>query len=122
MKTYRDLIVWQKAYDFTVHLYRVTRSFPKEEQYGLTNQLRRATISITSNIAEGFGRSSLKEKDQFFAVAHGSLYEVESQILVAQGIGYLDGQDTIELLDKLNEMSKMLQKLRKVNKERSASF
>ena len=119
MKTYRDLIVWQKAYNFTLDLYRVTRCFPKEELYGLTSQMRRAAISITSNIAEGFGRSGAKEKDQFFAIAHGSLYETESQVLIAQGVGYLTEDEARALLTQLDEVSRMLQKLRKVNKERS---
>ena len=119
MKTYRDLVVWQKAYQFTVELYRVTRSFPREEMYGLTSQVRRATVSITSNIAEGFGRTSLKEKDQFYSVAHGSLYEVESQLFVALGIGYISSEEHSRLLLQIEEVSRLLQGLRKANKERS---
>ena len=119
MKTYRDLIVWQKAYAFTVALYKVTQGFPKEELYGLTSQIRRATVSITSNIAEGFGRSSSKEKDQFYAIAHGSLYEVESQLFVALGIGYIKPENHAQLLLDIEEVSKLLQGLRKANKERS---
>lgn len=118
MKTYRDLIVWQKAYEFTISLYEVTRKFPKEEQYGLTSQMRRATVSVTSNIAEGFGRGSAREKDQFYAIAHGSLYEVESQLFVALGVGYIKKDDHARLLSQLEEVSRMLQGLRKVNKER----
>lgn len=118
MRTYRDLVVWQKAYDFTINLYRETSSFPKEEQYGLTSQIRRATVSITSNIAEGFGRSSNKEKDQFFAIAHGSLYEVESQIFIAYGIGYLASEKHQEMVLQLEEVSRLLQGLRKANKKK----
>ncbi len=119
MKTYRDLIVWQKSYNFTVDLYRVTRRFPREEQYGLTSQIRRATVSITSNIAEGFGRNGGREKDQFYAIAHGSVYEVESQLLIAKGIGYLSDEDCERLLLCIGEISRLLQGLRKANKERS---
>ena len=119
MKTYRDLIVWQKAYAFTIALYKSTQSFPKEEVYGLTSQIRRATVSITSNIAEGFGRSGAKEKDQFYAIAHGSLYEVESQLFVALGVGYISPENHAQLLFDIEEVSKLLQGLRKANKERS---
>lgn len=119
MKTYRDLIVWQKAYAFTIALYKATQNFPKEELYGLTSQIRRATVSITSNIAEGFGRSGAKEKDQFYAIAHGSLYEVESQLFVALGVGYISPENHAQLLFDIEEVSKLLQGLRKANKERS---
>lgn len=118
MKTYRDLIVWQKAYSFTVELYKVTHAFPKEELFGLTSQMRRAAVSITSNIAEGFGRASTKEKDQFYAIAHGSLYEVESQLFIARGVGYLLDAQHEELLRQIEEVSRLLQGLRKANKER----
>lgn len=118
MKTYRDLIVWQKAYTFTIDLYKSTGSFPREEQYGLTSQIRRATVSITSNIAEGFGRSSNREKDQFYAVAHGSLYEVESQLFIAKGVGYISDDVHASLLSQLEEVSRLLQGLRKANKQK----
>ena len=118
IKTYRDLVVWKKAYTFTIALYEVTRSFPKDEQYGLTSQLRRACVSITSNIAEGFGRAGAKEKDRFYSIAHGSLYETESQLFVAQGIGYLSDVDHAKLLQQIEEVSRLLQGLRKANKER----
>lgn len=118
MKTYRDLIVWKKAYIFTIEVYRATQQFPKEEMYGLTSQIRRATVSITSNIAEGFGRSGAKEKDQFYAFAHGSLYEVESQLFISKGIGYLTDNEHDKLLLQIEEVSRLLQGLRKANKER----
>lgn len=118
MKTYRDLIVWQRAYEFTVNLYAITREFPRDEQYGLTSQIRRATVSITSNIAEGFGRTSNREKDQFHAIAHGSLYEVESQLFIAKGIGYLSDEQHGVLLGQIEEVSRLLQGLRKANKRK----
>ncbi len=120
MKTYRDLVVWQKAYIFTIDLYKATGNFPKEEQYGLTSQIRRATVSITSNIAEGFGRSSNKEKDQFYAVSHGSLYEVESQLFVAKGVGYISDSIHAGLLSQIEEVSRLLQGLRKANKQKGS--
>src|SRR3990167_8911651 len=99
-KNFKDLLVWQEAYKLTTAIYRVTKHFPPEEQYGLTNQLRRVTVLITSNIAEGFGRSGVKEKDQFYAVANGSLIEVENQLLIAKGVGYIDEKDYQSLDDQ----------------------
>jgi len=117
-KTFRDLIVWQEAYGLTLEIYRITKAFPKDELYGLTGQVRRAAISVTSNIAEGFGRAGAKEKDQFYAMAHGSLAEVESQLMVAVGIGYLvqEEYEKIELI--CDKTSRLLQGLRRANKER----
>ncbi len=83
-KSFRDLIVWQKAKKLAVIIYRITENFPKSEQYGLTNQMRRAAISISSNIAESYHRFNQKEKDQFLAIAFGSGSELESQIEVAK--------------------------------------
>ena len=84
IKSFKDLTTWQKAFDLALKVYDVTKRFPKEEQFGLSNQLRRASISVGSNIAEGFGRQSKREKDQFYAVAYGSLLEAESQLLIAK--------------------------------------
>jgi four helix bundle protein len=85
--TYRDLKVWQTAMDLVGAVYRLTREFPKEETYGLTIQLRRAAVSIASNIAEGKGRSSDKELLHFLSNAKGSLFEVETQIMIADRLG-----------------------------------
>ena len=82
IKTFKDLKAWQLSFELASKVYRATKNFPKEEQFGITNQLRRASVSISSNIAEGFGRSSRKEKDQFYSIAYGSLLEVESQLLL----------------------------------------
>jgi len=80
---YRELSAWQKAMDLAESIYQATRTFPREEQYGLTSQLRRAVISISSNIAEGQGRRSTGEFRQFLGNARGSLFEVETQVLLA---------------------------------------
>ena len=80
---YSDLIVWQKAMDLVVHVYEVTESFPQREVFGLTNQVRRAAVSIPSNIAEGQGRGTTKDFLHFLAIARGSLQEVETQLLLA---------------------------------------
>jgi four helix bundle protein len=119
-KTFRDLIVWQQAYTLTLEVYKATQQFPKEELYGLTNQIRRATVSITSNIAEGFGRAGSREKDQFYAIAHGSLMEVESQLLIAKGLGYGQKVNYTELEVQSTTVSKLLHDIRRANKEKGA--
>ena len=89
LQSYKELVVWQKGIEFVAEIYRSTRAFPKEELYGLTNQLRRAAVSIPSNIAEGQGRLSRGEFKQFLGHARGSLFEVESQLIMARMLGYL---------------------------------
>ncbi|MBI4032211.1 four helix bundle protein [Candidatus Berkelbacteria bacterium] len=92
IRNFTDLNAWKEAHALVLNVYRLTKSFPREEQFGLVIQLRRAAISITSNIAEGFSRTSPKEKAQFYSMALGSLTEVENQIIIAQGLGYLTGE------------------------------
>jgi len=89
VKSYRDLETWQVSMDLVAEVYRVTKLFPRDEIYGLTNQLRRAAVSVPSNIAEGQGRDSTKEFLHHLSMAHGSLCEVETQLLIAQGLEYL---------------------------------
>ena len=112
MKGHRDLEVWQKSMKFVTALYQQTTAFPKRELYGLTNQLRRAAVSVPSNIAEGCGRSSKKEFHQFLSLARGSLLEVETQIEIARDLGYVSGNKCGELLAKSNEIGRMLNGLR----------
>jgi four helix bundle protein len=98
VKRYNDLIAWQKAMDLVEQIYMITRSFPKEELYGLTSQLRRAAVSIPSNIAEGHCRNGRREFVHHLSIALGSLGEVETQVIVAQRLGYLaDSSSTLEL-------------------------
>lgn len=88
-RSYRDLFVWQKSKDLAVAIYRETEAFPKAEVYGLTSQLRRAAISVVSNIAEGQGRLTAGEFRQFLGISRGSLLEMDTQLLVAFELGYL---------------------------------
>jgi four helix bundle protein len=98
VKRYNDLIAWQKAMDLVEQIYMITRSFPKEELYGLTSQLRRAAVSIPSNIAEGHCRNGRREFVHHLSIALGSFGEVETQVIVAQRLGYLaDSSSTLEL-------------------------
>ena len=108
VQSYRDLIAWNKAMELVTEIYRVTRNFPKEELFGLMSQLRRAAVSIPSNIAERKGRLSKGEFRQFLGNARGSLAEVETQILIAQNLSYLDEPETNRLLTKVEEMGKIL--------------
>lgn len=98
MQTHKDLIVWQKSIDFVIEVYTMTNSFPKEEIYGLTSQIRRAAVSISSNIAEGYGRNSDKELIRFLFVSLGSASEIETQLHISQRLKFLD----IESFEKLN--------------------
>ena len=108
MQTYKDLTVWQKSMDLTTKIYVLTRALPKEEIYGLTNQLRRAAVSIPSNIAEGNGRFSQKEYARFLSVARGSNAEVETQLLLCVKLGYIQSSETDEALSLCTEIGKML--------------
>lgn len=98
IQSFRDLYAWQEAYNLTIVVYKATKSFPKEELFGITSQIRRAVISVASNIAEGFSRNSVKEKIQFYYTALGSLTEVRNQGDLSKGIGYL-GKENYELIE-----------------------
>jgi four helix bundle protein len=107
VRNYRDLIVWQKAMDLTVKIYQITRSFPKEEIYGLTSQIRRAAVSIPSNIAEGQARKSTQEFLHFLSIANGSRAEVETQVIIAKRLRYVDEIIAGEIFDLLSEISSL---------------
>lgn len=118
IQSFKDLKAWQLAMKVAVGVYEVTKKFPKDEQFGLTNQLRRASVSISSNIAEGFGRNNTKEKDQFYGIAYGSLLEVESQIILAVELGFLHSSKTTkELFENIVETQKVMSGLKKANKK-----
>lgn len=108
VQSYRQLIAWQKAMDFVVDVYSVTRKFPKEEIYGVTSQLRRAAVSIPSNIAEGQGRQTTGEFRQFLGHARGSLLETETQILLSERLEYIDHQTGETLLAQAAELGRIL--------------
>jgi len=95
--SFTNLIAWQESHKLVVQIYKVTQIFPKEETFGLTNQIRRATVSISSNIAEGFSRTTLIDKNRFYIMAKGSLTEVQSQLLIARDVNYLKKEIFYEL-------------------------
>lgn len=117
-RSYRDLAVWKKAMKLAKATYKVTSKFPAEERFGLTNQIRRAVVSIPSNLAEGHARSSAAEFARFISIAMGSLAEVETQIILAGGLGYASADVIEEMLQDLDEIGKMLRGLAKAIQSR----
>lgn len=108
VRNYSDLIAWQKAMDLVEMVYAATKHFPKEELYGLTNQVRRAAVSVPSNIAEGQGRKSTNEFLRYLSMAHGSLREVETQVIIAARLLYLEERETNDLLALASEVGKLI--------------
>ena len=108
MKNHKDLEVWKKSVAFVTEIYRISKSFPKEEIYGLTSQLRRAAVSIPSNIAEGAARQSNKDFERFLFISLGSISEVETQLIISKNLEYLNENEFETLQNKLIEMRKML--------------
>ncbi len=111
IKTFTDLNTWKESHKLLLLIYRETKKFPKEEMFCLTSQMRRAALSVTSNIAEGFGRQGVKEKIQFYYIAQGSLTELKNQILAAKDIGYIDKGVLNELALQANTSHQLLQGL-----------
>ncbi|CAN5777203.1 four helix bundle protein [soil metagenome] len=110
-KSYRELIVWQKSMQFVTDIYRVTESLPSLEQFGLTAQIRRAAVSIPSNIAEGFGRQLSGDFVRFLTIARGSLYEVQTQIEIAFNLRFLRDDAVNALSTQASEIERMLNRL-----------
>ena len=108
MQDYRKLIFWQKSHIFALNIYRVTSMFPREEIYSLVSQMRRAAISVPSNIAEGCGRNGSKEIRHFMAMAMGSANEVGYQLLLAKDLNYIPDEKYISLNNDVDEIQKML--------------
>jgi four helix bundle protein len=107
-KTYKELDVWIKLRLFVKEIYLITKDFPKEELYGLISQMRRSAVSIPSNIAEGYGRQYKKESIQFFHIARGSLYEIETQLYIATDLNSLSQLKLSEIILQLEECRKLL--------------
>lgn len=107
IKSFKDLNIWKKSIRLVEDIYKITKSFPKEEMYGLTSQLRRATVSIPSNIAEGFARFHSKEYRQFLYTSLGSCAELTTQVIIASRLKYIEDYKTNELLNEIDEISKM---------------
>lgn len=109
--SFTDLKAWQENHKLVILVYKITKLFPRTETYSLVDQMRRAAVSITSNIAEGYGRQSYKEKVVFFYVAHGSLTELKNQIIIAKDVGFIKEPDFKLLSDQANIGHQILQGL-----------
>lgn len=108
VKSFRDLIAWQKSVDLVVEVYQATQCYPVEERYGLTSQTRRSAVSVPSNIAEGQARNSTREFLNFLSIATGSLAELETQLVLGNRLGFLTGERYEKLLAQLNEVGRIM--------------
>jgi four helix bundle protein len=108
VKNYSELIAWQRAMDLVTEVYKATKNAPKEELYGLTSQLRRAAVSIPSNIAEGQGRKSTGEFLHHLSIAHGSLREVETQVLIGERLGYFQQRESQQIMKLTAEVGRLI--------------
>jgi four helix bundle protein len=115
MKAHHKLKVWQRGIDFVAEIYQLTEKFPRSEMHGLTSQMRRAAVSIPSNLAEGAGRESRKEFTRFLSISQGSVAELETQLIIANRLGFCSEID--DLFTELDELSKMIVGLRRSVKQ-----
>lgn len=106
--TFENLVVWQRAHQFVLFVYKLTRNFPDDERFGLSSQFRRAAVSITANIAEGNKKLSKADKLRFFNISQGSLEECRNYIILAHDLGYIDDRSNNEMRDMIEEVSRML--------------
>ena len=113
MHDFKKLAVWSKSMDLTQRVYEITSGFPQEERYGLTSQMRRPSVSIASNIAEGAGRNSNKEFNNFLSIALGSAFELETQLLLSERLGLVIDVDLKHILLELESICKMIHSLKK---------
>jgi four helix bundle protein len=107
MNNLKELKIWVKAIDLSVEVYKVTNDFPSDERFGLTSQIRRAVVSISSNIAEGAGRNSVKEFNNFLGIANGSCYELQTQLIIAHKLGFIASDILNKILTEIDELQKM---------------
>jgi four helix bundle protein len=111
LKNYKELIVWQRSYQLCLDIYRTTKGFPKEEIYGMTSQIRRAALSVPSNIAEGYGRKTTPDYIRSLYIAYGSNCEIETQLLLSGDLGYIKGEEFNKLQADIGEVERMLKAL-----------
>lgn len=111
IKSFTDLQAWKEGHELVLIVYKITKEFPKDEMFGLVSQMRRAVISVTSNIAEGFSRISRKEKKQFYSTALGSITELQNQLLVCRDVGYIQKEDFVKIAQQTIVVSKLVRGL-----------
>jgi four helix bundle protein len=108
IQSFEQLQVWQETQNLAVNIYEITRKFPREEQFGLTNQITRASSSVSANIAEGFGRNGIKDKLQFYAIAYGSLLETKNFVYLARKLSYINTEQESALINQVTVCQKLL--------------
>jgi four helix bundle protein len=108
ISSYRDLAVWQRSFELSIAVYKLTRDFPAEELYGLTSQLRRASVSIPSNIAEGYGRATRRDYRNFISIARGSVLELQTQLAIARELKFGQPDGLLKVQEGAEEVGKML--------------
>ncbi|MBB6327140.1 four helix bundle protein [Algoriphagus iocasae] len=113
MNRFKELLVWQKAIDLAVEVYHITENLPKEERYGLISQINRSVISIPSNIAEGAGRNTNKDFNNFLGIAQGSSFELETQLIISNRLNYISKDDFQKIETQLEHIQNMIAKLKK---------
>ena len=117
IKSFTDLNTWQEGHKLVLMIYKITEEFPGKEKFGLISQMRRCVVSVTSNIAEGFSRRTNKDKYQFYSIAHGSLTELQNQLLIARDVNYLNEKDFQEIAMQSVNVSKLLNGLKRSIRE-----
>lgn len=120
IKSFTDLIAWQVGHEIVLDTYKITKTFPKNEQYGLASQMRRSSVSVTSNIAEGFSRKTRENKNQFYFMAQGSLTELQNQLKVSLDVGYIDIKKFDKLITKTYRLHKLINGLIKSSSTKAA--
>ena len=115
IKSFTDLIAWQESHKLVLMIYKITDKFPNKENFGLISQMKRAVVSVSSNIAEGFSRNSNADKAHFYTMSMGSLTELQNQILVGRDVGYMDKKEFLDLANQSVIVSKLIGGLKKIN-------
>lgn len=111
LKNFKELKVWEKSYQLSLSIYKITSKYPDDEKFGLTSQIRRAAVSIPSNIAEGYGRRTRADYIKFLHIAYGSCCELETQMLISIDLNYMNNEKGIEIMDNIKEVERMLKSL-----------
>ena len=111
LKSFKELNVWQKSYKLCLMIYKITKNFPKDERYGLISQTRRSAVSVPSNVAEGYGRKTTSDYLRFLYISYGSLCELETQILISEGLNYIGTKELKNICNDISEVERMLKAL-----------
>jgi len=114
IRSFTDLNAWKEGHKLVIVIYQITKNFPKEEIFGLTNQMRRCAVSITSNITEGFSRQTVKEKVQLYSISHGSVTELQNQLVIARDIKYLSKEEFNKIAEQTIIVHKLITGLKKI--------